>query len=557
MVGAIRRLALMALAASLLVAGVLGFGTNDSIATQGPLARPAAHGPDQQLSISRRLLEVETGMVKPSPTALPSTPRYVVMIVLDGARPDYFTVSKMPHVQALIHRGTEYSQAFAGILQSETPSGHASIGTGSTPNHDGILSFGWVNADNQSVNLFNPDAVLKGGMERIMKEAGAPSIASLVRAHNPRAQIVALSGYKYYAADAFGGPDANVIMYYGGRPGGKFGPAYIPGHKPPDSILNDPSLVMKSRNYPLGMGDHYAMKLAAATFDRMHQQVTLINLPEFDWPLGHVDGANRDWPVVETLMRGFDRDLAMLEDTYRKAGVLDQTLFVLTADHGFAPIDHKIPSSVVNDAIQSTGADVVRTTSHTATYVWLGPGDDAAGAAAAVSHLQNPYIQSVYFKERDPDGYQYIRATGPGLFYAQGMEVANQYLLNTFDGPDGPNVVVFYREGAVGSPPNQASWKGDHGGGDWEAQHVPLILAGPGIRQGYVSQAPARLMDIAPTALTMMGIAPTGMQGIPLADAMEHPTLAQQADQSAEIKAVSPVVASLQAEAAAELARGQ
>jgi hypothetical protein len=558
MAGAVRRIVLALAAAALMAGGMLGWGADQGDATGGQ-ARASLNpiGESRHLAISQRLVELDAGLVKPSPTAAPNSPRYLVIIVLDGARPDYFTVPNMPHVQALIHSGTDYTNAFAGILQSETPSGHASIDTGSVPNHDGIMSFGWVNSDNISVNLFNTDTILKGGMEKIMRQAGAPSIAGLLHRRDPRAKVVALSGYKYYAADAFGGPDADVTMYYGGRPGGKFGPAYVPGHKPPDSILNDPSLLMKSRNYPLSQGDHYAMKLASATLRTMHPQVTLINLPEFDWPLGHVDGANRDWKDVETLMHGFDRDLGMLEDTYRKAGVLDRTLFVLTADHGFAPIDHKVPSSVTNHAIQSTGAEILRSTSHTASYVWIKDKSGAAAAAAAVAHLQNPYIQSVYFKEQDPSGYRYVRASGPGLFYAPGMEAANQYLLSTFDGPNGPDIVIFFREQAVASPPNQESWKGDHGGADWEAQHVPLILSGPGIRAGYESSAPARLMDVAPTALTLMGVPATGMQGIPLADAMTHPTLQQEGAQNAEIKAVSPVVSALQAESAAELAHAQ
>src|SRR5206468_11034129 len=125
----------------------------------------------------------------------------------------------------------------------------------------------------------------------------------------------------------------------------------IPGHVPPPEVLSAPGLVSPSAKMPPGQGDHLAMQLAISAFQRMHQQVTLINLPEFDYPLGHVWGANRDPGGVKTLMQSFDRDLAALEDTYRQAGVLDRTLFVLTADHGFAPIYHTVRKRDVEKAV--------------------------------------------------------------------------------------------------------------------------------------------------------------------------------------------------------------
>src|SRR5947209_11092440 len=69
---------------------------------------------------------------------------YVVLIVLDGARREYFNVPGTPHIQSLIRNGTQYTNAFAGILESETPSGHVAIGTGSEPSKTGIPSFWWA-----------------------------------------------------------------------------------------------------------------------------------------------------------------------------------------------------------------------------------------------------------------------------------------------------------------------------------------------------------------------------------------------------------------------------
>jgi arylsulfatase A-like enzyme len=256
-------------------------------------------------------------------------------------------------------------------------------------------------------------------------------------------------------------------------------------------------------------------------------------------------------------MQGFDRDLAMLEETYRKAGVLNQTLFVLTADHGFALIDHKISHTIVNDAVAAAGTSIIRDTYHTAAYVWLRDATKASQVASLIAAKRNPYIQSVYFRSVGASGPVYLRASGADLFRAAGVEGAHQYLLNTFNGPNGPDVVVFMKENSMLVAGGESTWKGDHGGAGWESQHLPLILSGPGVRKGYVSTYPAPLMDVAPTALALMKIPSTGMQGIPLADAMQMSSAEEQAAQATQGKTLWDVISPLKAESRLEIQAGQ
>jgi len=392
-----------------------------------------------------------------------------------------------------------------------------------------------------------------GQMESIMKGSPAPSVARLVHERFPSAKVVALGGHKYYASDAIGGPYADVIMYYAGTPGKRFGPTAVPGHVPPAGIMSQPDLTYKNTSLPLGVEDHLAMQLAAKTFDRMHQTVTFINEPEFDYPLGHVWGASRDPTAVTSLMQQFDRDLGDLEDHYRKAGVLDHTLFVVTADHGFSGIYHTVPKAELTKAVSDAGTSIVSDTYHTASYLWIKDKSRAAQTAANISHLQNPYIQSVYFRSQRPQGSEYLRATGASLMRVPGMEQANQHLLQTFNGPNGPDVAVFFTEGAASLPEGQRHWKGDHGGNDWNAQHLPLVFSGPGVRKGFVSDYPARLEDIAPTALSLMGVSHTGMQGMPLADAITSSSQAEKMAQQQQAVTLRAVIDPLRSESATEL----
>jgi hypothetical protein len=478
---------------------------------------------------------------------------YVVLIVLDGARPDYFTIGGIPHVQSLIRNGTQYTNAHSGILESETPSGHVTIGTGSEPVRTGIPSFWWANNENVTVSLFSPTKIRAGDMEKIIRQSRVPTLAGQVHAKSRTAKVVALSGSKYYAADAIGGPDADVTMYFQSTSKKQWAPTSIPGHLAPASVLNAPELVTSNRLTP-GMQNHQAMQLAVEAFKRMRQQVTLINLPEFDWPLGHVQGGSLNPAGVKALMQNFDRDLATLQDAYRKAGVLGNTLFVLMSDHGMMPLTHKVDGTTLTAAIARAGTTTVTQAYESGAYFWVKDEAKSVQAGQNIARLKNPYIQSVYVRTRTAKGFAYGRVTSSSLLRTKGTDAANQLLLSTFNGANAPDIVVLFAEGVGAEPGGQANWKADHGGSSWQAQHLPLIISGPGIRSGHTSSYPARLIDVAPTVLHAMGASYSGMQGIPLADAFAKAPAWAAAWQGGRSKQLIPVVAAMQQQSRLELA---
>ena len=92
--------------------------------------------------------------------------------------------------------------------------------------------------------------------------------------------------------------------------------------------------------------------------------------------------------------------------------------------------------------------------------------------------------------------------------------------------PSAPQVVTFLSENASVVGRNETNWRGDHGGGSWNSEHIPLILSGPGVRQGIHSAFPATIYDIAPTVLALLGAPLIGMDGRPLYDAFTAPDVA-------------------------------
>jgi hypothetical protein len=472
----------------------------------------------------------------------PVTPKYLVLMVLDGARPDYFGLTSLPHVDALRAAGTQYSTAFDGILESETPSGHATIATGSRPDQDGLLGFDWANTTDR-YSLFSPDQM--GTVEQLMQDSHAPTLASLYKQRYPTARVVALSGHKYYAAAPLGGPSADAIVYYQGDPKGRYVPVAVPGHTPPAAVLNDPGLVYPTIHLQDGQEDHLATKLALTMIDKMQPRMLLINYPEFDWPLGHVDGGSLDRDKVITDMKVFDADLGAVEDAYRKAGVLDQTLFVITADHGMMPITRFVPSTTVSNAVTQAGTTAPDIASSTADYVWLADPNKAQTVAENITNAHDPGIASAYYLVTANGKPSYVAANGSAVTPA--METANQYLLSALLNGHEPSVVAFGAPGASFSDP-KSNWKADHGGNTWQAQAIPLIFSGAGIQSGVVSKNAAQLEDIAPTVLADMGVPPKGMEGHVLTDALIEPTSADLQKRQAELQQIGPVVDGLTAQ---------
>ncbi len=75
-----------------------------------------------------------------------------------------------------------------------------------------------------------------------------------------------------------------------------------------------------------------------------------------------------------------------------------------------------------------------------------------------------------------------------------------------------------------------------HGGFSWGAQHIPLIIAGPGVHPGH-SHFPAKLVDIAPTIERLMGLKiPAGVDGVVLADAVKGASAVEHATQQGVAK---------------------
>ena len=217
---------------------------------------------------------------------LTARPRYVVMLVMDGSPPSYFKLGDFPHLAALKRTGVTYDRAWDGMLETETPTGHASLGTGTIPRRHGIISFSWVTQAGLHEQPTNPIPIQQGQLEQVLRRSGVPSIASELKKADPTATVAVTSGHKDYAVDSVGGPYADYLMYYAIH-NQQWTPVAIPRHVPPQSVLAPRYL------------SAFAPHLAPGDQDYLAVQLALIVIPT-STPTGHDHQSSRvrlaTWP---------------------------------------------------------------------------------------------------------------------------------------------------------------------------------------------------------------------------------------------------------------------
>lgn|SRR5947209_5896927 len=483
---------------------------------RGKLSRRQFVGGLAALGAAGSTIDYLLGSETPSIHAEPGpAPRYLVIIVLDAFREDYLSLQPMPALSALARSGISYDRAWVGQLESYTPVGHATISTGSMPRTQGVIGFEWQDPQT-GLERFDgwSQGTLAGELDRDLRASGVPSIPLAIKAADPHAQVVALSSEKVYAADAMGGWASDYTLYLRQTPANTLVPAAVPGHLPPDDFLKLPGLHVSSTLHHLTDWDYLSAMMALAALERLAPRVLMVNLPGTDY-YGHRYGGPATPAAMKQVIAGQDRNIARIVSAYRRAGIFDQTLFVVTSDHGMVANTHTVSPAQVQTAVKQAGGHYFFHTGGTATDLYLHDPNHARKVSARL--LAMPNSAASYYLAQSGGQYEYLPA--PGLRLDPALDAAYHYLLNTFAGPSAPTVVAPLRENTIGQ--TFATLHGDHGGLNWGVQQIPLVLSGPGVSSGVTSHHPARLMDIAPTILRIMGVGvPGAMDGTVLADAV-------------------------------------
>ena len=492
--------------------------------------------------------------VSPAHADAPAVPPYLVVIVMDGFRPDYLNLAPMHHLRSLMARGRVYDTAWVGQIESETPTGHATIATGVYPRKHGVIGFGWRDRVTGAYTYMPTDLgqIQAGGLTRTVEAGGVPTISDLIHQRSKKDVVVSVSGEKLWASAPMG-VGADYVLYgrEGKDPKGKdaFVPIAVRPNVPP------PRTGYTSVTAPDGAfayQDVFAARLAVKLVERVRPRALLLNLPAPDIA-GHYFGGIADPKGMRDILRGTDGAIGLVLHEYQKLGLLNKTLFVVVADHGMVTGKNRIPGPSIKQAIVHAPVSLYELELHNSLgSVWLHDPEHAADLAPILARDHFTGIEGALAKVPDGQGgWKYVADASTAAHLPSDVLHAYLDLADTEASVSGADVILPYKENTTGLPRSHA-FHGMHGGFSWGAQHIPLIIAGPGVRRG-VSHFPAKLVDIAPTIERLIGLKiPDGVDGVVLADALQTATATERSAQDAVSQPRQTDVRALQAHSMAQ-----
>jgi Uncharacterized proteins of the AP superfamily len=281
-----------------------------------------------------RFLNRQDGVVRDDVLDASDRPRHVVGFLFDGANPNVLyamaAAGEAPNVARLIEMGTAFGHGAMAGLPTVTLANHTSILTGAYPGHHGILNNAWYDRATQAQIITNSPATWATSMEHIV--AGTDSIHSAVRRTWPDE----LSASVNEPCDVDAGYSTFGFFRRGETP---------PIPAAPDGLPHvTERFVRPSKDYSWSsVVDHMAVEQAVGIWSG-HYRDESYPLPRFMWvnftltdAAMHECGPHSEMAAAS--VRDSDARIGEVMAAVERAGVFDDTAFVLVADHGMEEND--------------------------------------------------------------------------------------------------------------------------------------------------------------------------------------------------------------------------
>lgn len=482
-----------------------------------------------------------------------ASPPYLVLIVMDGFRPDYATLAPMHHLRQLIARGRSYDSAWVGQLESETPAGHATIATGVYPRKHGVIGFGWRDPVSGGFTYMptNVGQIKAGALWHVIEQGGVPTISDLIHSRTRHDAVISVSGEKLWASAPMGTGADYVLYGWDVKVNGKdrFRPVSV-GPNVPAASTHYTSVT--APNGAFAYQDGFAARLAVRLVDSLRPRALLLNLPAADIAGHYFGGIGRPRDMAP-IIRGDDAAIGLVIAEYKRLGLLNKTIFLVTADHGMVTGRRRVPIHSIYKAVAHAGVQQLdQELQNSMGSIWLRDPQDAGSLAVKLAADHFNGVEGALYKVPDGTGWKFQAEPSLAAKFSPPLLRAYLDLADTEASINGADLLLPYMEDTTGLAATKA-FRGMHGGFSWGSQHIPLIIAGPGVRPG-VSHFPAKLVDVAPTLERLLGLhVPTGVDGVVLADAVKSATTAERAAQQAIAGSRAADIRALQAHSAAQL----
>jgi len=421
----------------------------------------------------------------------------VLIVVLDGLRPDLVTEERMPFVHSLAAEGTRLTR-YAAAYPPHTRVQVATMCTGTYPGQHGIVSNVMV------LEEAGEDGILDTSDFRQIAELDRrtqgrailrPPLADLLAARGQRLAVAASgsTGSSWLWArtqpfrlvnprSVFGLPDLAALRE-------KLGP-------PPDPTDSSLELV------------RYAIRAARDLFlPDPDIAVTVLWLHEPDATF-HFAGLGS--PESESVLRQLDELLARFFDHLAARRLLDDLLVFVLSDHGQStPLHHRSLSELLR---QAPPLPVLDRLVPAGDFLFRRPGSTTPKPAELAPLiewlLEQPWVGAVLahpsLTSARP-GTAALTAVWGGSLERDALERLPLLAVSPTWRADQNEFGV---AGVVTALTEQVALRSTHGSGSPFELQAFAVMLGPNIRKGFASRIPAGVVDIVPTVAAVLGLTP-------------------------------------------------
>ena len=530
------------------------------------------------------------GSAAPTPTTTAATadrPSHVLVVLFDQMLPQYADEFDMPNFRMLRDTGTSFRDAYLGYMGSETVIAHNVLMSGQNPKHMGWVDEAYRDRE----GLLSPDTdqmwttgeLTYSQFGTLIQDKGYPKLADYLQAAQPGKKFIVV-GQKGYAVEsaaaesAFDSSDADIAVRFSGRsasspvagtPDAACNATLGGRYRGPDGVnvptyIKDPfcgrfyvnssntygtSTAFPSWIYPLD-GNRFVPGTDPAHLggDTWVADAAIAMMANEDWSgmfvtMGGIDKAGHMWGAdadvqsppgsvdyqshVQFNAENADVQLGRMLDELDQLGMLDDTLVVLTADHGATfgaryygktapgvsttsdtnwyygpdskPTVYNDPSPAIQPLV-ATG-NVAFSYQSTSIQTWLKDASSPKRAEALKVMRGLPGVIATYWRKGD----RYVlKHTNPMTRSdRKWWRATAQDIVDNMADVNGPDI--------VGLLANEVSYGayGDHGGASEPVQRVPMVFWSASMTRPNTTDATFRTPDVMPTILRALGIRQT------------------------------------------------
>ena len=424
----------------------------------------------RRLVVLALLLAWASGTSAAAPAPRPAD--HVIVVMLDGCRPDLLRRARTPNLRALAAAGTTYLQAQT-VYPSQTRVAFVSLPTGAYPGSHGIVGGNDVmDAEWKTVGMGDDDPIAAQAL------VARPTVFEAATAAGLTSLYAAMKGYELVGA-------RGATWTINGK-----------------KTLDPAAWKVRYEATAEGSADlaaGYKQLLSRQLLDQTLQIVrekrpnfVIVNLGAADYAAHSFGPESIRYLLTLEYLDGLVGDLLKALDDL---GIRQRTAVIVSADHGFSDVD---PTRLVAPVADVGGHRLEALAARGIEHYLTNTGGSSMGVyvrdkgrvAEAVAALRaEPWCEAVYCQDAK-------------AACDRTLESLHAY----FPGRS-PDLMVDLDDDAA----LNFAQPGQHGSLRHDDMAIPLILSGAGVAAGKVA-GEARLVDVAPTVMRLLGLPSEGLR---------------------------------------------